>query len=318
MYYPKSQIKTNLYTSGDEYVPTLGGDPYRGFYYKTSTGQYFTGRTPDDRPNIELSLIIQLPETTPDINNTSEILIYPDPDPVGITTPDGGEYSLGLTAEYFNLTNSQNSILTQIVPSYIAPTPTQQDYQIGEFRRYFCKKTNEILYLEINKATYDKLIVKDIQYLYSLYEPFNLPWKLTGTKEEVEKVNRNIVELTSERLRLPQLGRYLKDDYLKYYKFPNISNLYTSGSEFKTADGKNYIGPYHIHDSTGPMVGTTHTKEPHGLLFPINETIISEITTQYNSQPMMSLTSSITSTTPIFNTNTGGGSFSGGSGGGGY
>ena len=112
MYYPKSQIKTNLYTSGDEYVPILGGDPYRGFYYKTSTGQYFTGRTPDDRPNIELSPIIQLSEITPDINNTSEILIYPDPDPVGITTPDGGEYSLGLTAEYFNLTNTENSILT--------------------------------------------------------------------------------------------------------------------------------------------------------------------------------------------------------------
>ena len=68
------------------------------------------------------------------------------------------------------------------------------------------------------KNTFDKLVAKDPQYQFSLYQPFNLPWKLTGTQEEVEKTNRNIVALTSQRLKLPEFGRYLKDDYLKYYK----------------------------------------------------------------------------------------------------
>ena len=57
MYYPKSQIKTNLYTYGDEYVIILTQAAYTGYYFLTSTGQAFTGRTPDDRPNQELTKV---------------------------------------------------------------------------------------------------------------------------------------------------------------------------------------------------------------------------------------------------------------------
>jgi hypothetical protein len=52
-YYPLSQIKTNLYTNGTEYT-TLDGVAYTGYYFKISTGQLFTGRTPQDQPNQEL------------------------------------------------------------------------------------------------------------------------------------------------------------------------------------------------------------------------------------------------------------------------
>ena len=183
-YYPLSQIKTNLYTNGTEFT-TLDGVVYTGYYFKTSTGQLFTGRTPQDLPNQEL-IVFNINSFISEGTALSTPAFYTsDPDP-------------DVSEEYREFTEIYNEYL--LIKE--------------EFRRYFCKKTNEILYLEINKATYDKLIVKDIQYLYSLYEPFNLPWKLTGTKEEVEKINRNIVELTSKRLQLPQLGRYLKDDYL--------------------------------------------------------------------------------------------------------
>jgi hypothetical protein len=201
MYYPKSQIKTNLYTNGDEFIFLDSKQPYTGYYFKTSTEQYFTGRTPDDLPNIEIILnSALLRENIPTNQSNYSVVINTD---------------LVDNSIYNNLVKPSPILIS---PSYNAPIPTQQDYETGEFRRYFCKKGNEILYLEIDKVTYDKLIVKDPQYLYSLYEPFNLPWKLTGTQEEVEKVNRNIVELTSKRLQLPQFGRYLKDDYLKYYK----------------------------------------------------------------------------------------------------
>jgi len=201
MYYPKSQIKTNLYTNGDEFVFLDNKQPYTGYYFKTSTGQYFTGKTSDDLPNIEIIFNSALTrENIPTNQSNYSVLINTD---------------LADNSIYNSLINPTS---IQISPSYIAPSPTQQDYQTGEFRRYFCKKGNEILYLEIDKTTFDKLIVKDPQYVWSLYEPFNLPWQLTGTKEAVEKTNRNIVELTSNRLKLPQFGRYLKDDYLKYYK----------------------------------------------------------------------------------------------------
>jgi hypothetical protein len=203
MYYPKSQIKTNLYTNGEEFVFLSNNQPYTGYYYKISTGKYFSGRTPDDKPNFEL-IVPQAapftPETPSSIPTTYSVL-------TNTLNPTNSEY---------NRLNPSPEIL--ITPSYSSPTPTEQDYQIGEFRRYFCKKANEILYLEIDKNTYDKLVVKDSQYTWQLYIPFNLSWQITGDQEQVARTNKNIVELTSVRLRLPQLGRYLKDDYLKYYK----------------------------------------------------------------------------------------------------
>jgi hypothetical protein len=95
--------------------------------------------------------------------------------------------------------------------------PTQQDYQNGEFRRYFCKKTNEIIYIETDKATYDKLVAKDVQIAWPLYQPFNIPWQLTGNREQVERTNRNIVELTSFQNSLPRLADYLRFNFTKYY-----------------------------------------------------------------------------------------------------
>lgn len=212
-YYPLSQIKTNLYTYGNEYT-TSDGSPYKGYYYKTSTGKIFTGKTPQDIPSFELAL---LDINTPIEEETNNALSTPafytsDPD------PEVQEEYRETVDVYNEYTSIKGEAKVQIIPSYLAIPPTQQDYQIGEFRRYFCKKVNEIIYLEISKTQYDLLIVKSPNILWQLYFPFNLPWQITGDKEQIARTNKNIVELTSQRLQLPQLGRYLKDDYLKYYK----------------------------------------------------------------------------------------------------
>ena len=81
---------------------------------------------------------------------------------------------------------------------------------------YFCKKSNEILYLEISKDTYNKLISKDSTIAFQYYIPFNIPWQITGTKEQTYKVNKNIVELTMKQQKLPMFDMYLKKDYTKY------------------------------------------------------------------------------------------------------
>ena len=60
-YYPKSQIIPNLYAS-DGVNDRIGGtlllsttkETYTGFFWATSDGKYFTGKTPSDKPNIEL------------------------------------------------------------------------------------------------------------------------------------------------------------------------------------------------------------------------------------------------------------------------
>ena len=202
MYYPLSQIKTNLYTNGGEYVLFNTKENYIGYYWKTSDGKIYTGKTPQDPPASELILA----DTNPinPVAQNSNIPVILNQNNFENTT-------------YFNLKNI-NTFEISLTPSYYPTQPTQQDYQIGEFRRYFCKKTNEIQYIEISEATYALLSSKDPQILWQLYFPFFIPWNITGTKEQVARVNKNIVDLTMKNLRLPRFNDYLKNDYTKYYK----------------------------------------------------------------------------------------------------
>ena len=202
MYYPLSQIKTNLYTNGGEYAILSSGQDYIGYYFTTSTGKYYTGKTPQDFPNEELTFITTAPDLLPELQTKPIVNI------------DVEEIQ---NLPYIDLKDTNTN---QIVysPYYNPQLPTQQDYQIGEFRRYFCKKTNEIIYIEINKDQYNKLIAKDPQILWQLYFPFFVDWQLTGDKQQVAKTNRNMVLLNSKNLKLPAFNLYLKEDYTKYYQ----------------------------------------------------------------------------------------------------
>jgi hypothetical protein len=200
MYYPLSQITPNKYTNGEEFQIKSTGQNYAGYYFITSTGQYFTGKNQNDTPVEEL------------IQTTIETFIDP------VLTPEEIKLPEVITLEditYNNVITAPTSIIYK--PIYNPNIPTQQDYQIGEYRRYFCIKTNEIIYIEINQNTFDKLVAKSQDILWSLYQPFDLPWNLTGTKEQVATVNRNIVLLTMKNLSLPQFDAYLKFDFTKYY-----------------------------------------------------------------------------------------------------
>jgi len=199
MYYPKSQIQVNLYTNGNEYVIASSNEIYAGYYWKTSSGKFFTGKTPEDTPSVELKLKSK-------IENVSTI-------PNSTTTIFNSEFT---TREY----NSIKQIQTPsplLLPTYYLPQPTEQDYQVGEFQRYFVKKTNELIYTEVNKDTHDKIQGNDPQWLWPLYTPFSLPWNISGDKLQVAKTNKNIVDLTMQRLKLYKFNEYLRNDYLKFY-----------------------------------------------------------------------------------------------------
>jgi len=209
MYYPLSQIKTNLYTNGGEFTsnPQDTTNSYIGFYWKTSGDELFTGKTPQDKPNIPLFKIPSLeeqPSTNP-LNNSNKTLT---------TNFFSGN---PLVEEYIVLTNTDPSTINYL-PYYNPQLPTSIDYQNGEFRRFFCKKTNEITYIEISNKIYNDLVSKNPQILWQLYLPFNITWQLTGDKQQVAKVNRNIVDLASVTLKLPKFNLYLKEDYTKYYQ----------------------------------------------------------------------------------------------------
>jgi len=56
MYYPKSQIKSDLYTNGGELVFLSDEKEYIGYYFSTSDNRFFSGRNPNNKPNFELKL----------------------------------------------------------------------------------------------------------------------------------------------------------------------------------------------------------------------------------------------------------------------
>ncbi len=203
MYYPKSQIKTDIYTNGGELIYKSTKEEYIGYYWKTSSGKLFSGKTPQDSPTQELISFL--------LDNSPKSLLTPNQNPI-LNSPNWTPNDFLIT-EYpkYNFKNYE-------VPTYSPNIPTENDYQIGEYRRLFCKKENEIIYLEIDKDTFNKLISKNSTIIYEYYQPFNMPWKLTGDKEQVYKTNKNIVELTMKQQKLPMFDKYIQEDYLKYYK----------------------------------------------------------------------------------------------------
>ena len=207
MYYPKSQVKTNLY-SNNNFAILATRELYTGPYWKNSSGKYYTGATPQDLPTQEL-VPSNLGPGNPS-GNSNVVDIEPLSYNEFLTTSDD-------VVVYNNLTGN-SEFLFNIIPYYAPSKPTEQDYQNSEFQRYFCKKTNEIQYIEIDLDQFTKLKAKDPQILYQLYQPFTITWILTGSKEQVAKTNRNIVELASFKQKLFRFGDYLKFDYLKYYK----------------------------------------------------------------------------------------------------
>tara|TARA_R110000868_G_scaffold168808_3_gene403654 strand:+ start:6452 stop:7084 length:633 start_codon:yes stop_codon:yes gene_type:complete len=208
MYYPQSQIIVNLYTNGQEFIIKSSKENYIGNYWKTSDGKYFTGKTPESK-NIQ-ELIINA--STINSNQLSSISSETLPTPTGVYLND----SYTINAEYSKL----NSKLAKVnkIPTSFNPQLTQSDYDLGEFTRYFCKKTNELYYVEINKDTYTKLIGKDPNYLWQLYIPFKYQWIISGEEKQTYTINKNVTNYMIVKFKFNALNQFLKEDYLKFWK----------------------------------------------------------------------------------------------------
>lgn len=51
------------------------------------------------------------------------------------------------------------------------------------------------------------------------------------------------------------------------------AGLTTDGSEFRLPGGAAYSGQYHIHSTSGAMVGYDHSSKSHEKLTPVNRTV---------------------------------------------
>jgi hypothetical protein len=168
-YYPSSQIKPNQYTNGGEYILSTTKKDYKGPYYEVSNGQKYTGNSPQDGANI--LLIKKTPLNTIKTENDFNIITGLE-SPNLITT-----INYASTATYLNLTSNPN-INERSLPTPYPPSPTDQDFILGVYTRYFCKKNNENKYMEIDKTTFDKLNSKSKDIAWDLYTPISTLWYL--------------------------------------------------------------------------------------------------------------------------------------------
>jgi hypothetical protein len=199
MYYPKSQIKTDKFTNGGEYALSTTKGDYKGYYYEVSDGKKYTGKNPQDGPNI---LLITPPITPPQLF----------PNEISKVTPQYINVKEDIDAIPF-----QNVPLSRYIPQFNPTLPTDKDKQNGQFIRYFCSKTNELKYFEIDKTTYDKLTNQDKQIAWDLYIPASLTWRIKGTQEQVFNSNKGAAISLERNLKWSGFSQYFRDKFLQYY-----------------------------------------------------------------------------------------------------
>jgi hypothetical protein len=197
MYYPKSQVKTNLYTNGKEFTLLNSNSIYRGYYYITSNGRYFSGRTPNESPSFELIKISP-------VNST--------------TTPQSEDNFYLIETRYYNSKNLSFNQIPPSSPKQTYPIVTDNDYKLGEFQRYFLKKGNETKFLEISLEDYRKYVNQDRDVMFELYTPIQINWILTGEEKQVYQVNQSIVAKAEREQNLPGFTQYFRDKFTQFYQ----------------------------------------------------------------------------------------------------
>jgi len=210
-YYPQTRIKTDLYTRGTTYA-LPNGKPYTGRYYLLYDGTAYTGANPVVGTNEQL---------TP-INTTS------NSPTLGANPSIAGNISYNSynIAKSNNTTEKNASNLEELTPYY--PTPTQSDYQLGYFTRYFAKNVTGPGYiLEISQNDYANVKNGVYNSIVILYEVATLLWQLTGPLNDkrlsqyqiqggVYSTNKRVTEAKAVGFR--GLVEYIGGDYIKFAK----------------------------------------------------------------------------------------------------
>jgi hypothetical protein len=153
LYYPQSQIVTNLYTSGKEWM-TEKGQEYIGYYHKYIDGKIASGAVYVKDQSVTLIKYID-----------------------HVVQPDNALYNSLIKTKF-----------TPISPTQTIPIPTADDYEIGKFTRYFLRRRNYSTYediIEIDEAQFKLWKRTGSGIDTSLYQGLELQWKLTGPLNDI-------------------------------------------------------------------------------------------------------------------------------------
>tara|TARA_R110000824_G_scaffold399715_1_gene605568 strand:+ start:321 stop:1124 length:804 start_codon:yes stop_codon:yes gene_type:complete len=254
MYIPKNKIKTNLYTHGGEYQYANTKVEYIGNYWTMYNGKIFTGKNPNDQPREELIPLVQ----------TSKLTITPKQETIkyvfnwdGETVP--GQIQNRNDISSYNYIKKIDVSEIKTIPQQYFPLPTDEEYELGIFTRYFIVRQNQIIYQEINKDEYEKIKKQDPTILWAPYTTFTLQWTLKGFVNYVEETNYNQVIIREERINRKGLQNFLRNDYLYLYAPNSGEILYSNGEDgLVLPNGEAYIGNYHVMVDGTIMTGKFH------------------------------------------------------------
>jgi hypothetical protein len=224
MYFPKSQIKTNLYTKGNLLRYISSKEMYIGDYFETSTGQYYSGKTPQNPPIVELELIPNNSEEY--FNITGKTTTNPSlSTPIIDEQADADELLRSETPSFYTLPqeyinassiNFNDDVMSPKNHTYL---PTEKDYQFGAIERYFLKSINSYNFIEVNESTFTQYLNNSPLTQYTLFIPIQFSWEISG--KDVDKVattNYNTLVLKQKRLNIRGLVEFFKGKYNQFYK----------------------------------------------------------------------------------------------------
>ena len=242
MYFPSSQIETDLVSNGDLAYKS-NNVLYYGTYFATSGGKYYAN-SPNDTVLIELIL----PELKPDNREYERNF-------------DVDEFADGPDARFESYESEVYSLLTNapLIPPIIDPPtpyvyiPSDNDKSKGYSIRFFAKKVNKLSYIEISQDTFNKFQDNSPDVAINLYEVQPLIWYLRSPGElSLQESNLSNILNFEKKVNWENFSKYLKITPEKK------DFLYTEGGEFLYPNRTNYIGYYHIMDDGSIMTGKEH------------------------------------------------------------
>tara|TARA_B110000046_G_C12977443_1_gene391786 strand:- start:717 stop:1583 length:867 start_codon:yes stop_codon:yes gene_type:complete len=257
MYYPKSQIETNLFTPGQEFSTLSDNKEYIGNYWRTSQGLYYTGTNPQDN-NVRV-LTQNRKYNNPGLGSVDE------------TNDDAEVYVNMLPESYTNANGRRIRNISTLINS--VPLPTKTDYTNENFQRYFLKRTTNYSYLETSKNTYTAVVEKNNTVQYDIYDSLALTWKISGKLLDVYKQNYKTVQYKGNVYNWIKFNLSFKNRYARYYKPSSDEPNYTKGGELKVEKtNEEYIGYYHFHPKQGSLMeGKKHMNSFHYTLVLIED-----------------------------------------------
>lgn len=190
IYYTKAQITEGLVTEGNEWMFTDNTE-YIGQYHTYTTGEVFSEVTfVDGKSRILIPYV-----NVQSINQQNEI---------GIDFAKNFEYNGIKTLD----------IKKSITPNPSIVEPIDKDIKRGWMERYFAKKVNDDIILELTKEDFDNVgTEKGLDKI--LWEKFKLRWKISGDATDVIETNQRTIQIKSEDY--PSITSLIVD-YTEFYQ----------------------------------------------------------------------------------------------------